>query len=383
MPLAKAFSNHNLFYKIASYVLFFAVSAAAYNGYRDKAGFENNNAESAPSPGSNAVWEKPFIEMVLDGEMSRPFVFRRMVPFIANTVNAMVPERIQDKLYNAKNSQGVLLHEKFSSSIVERNRVYFLRYWVLNAIEVLAYFLTTLCCFRFCLLAGFSKHVSLIATMSFMIMVPFFMDCGKEYDAPEMLFFFVSAILALRGRWIWLLPLAALATANKESYLLFIPLLYPFLRRYMTAASSMIRLGLVAIPSVLVNIYVHWAYRFSPGENAGHYFGRQLRSIPDLFKMAHPHATYGIILPPTENIFTILFAVWAIWLAWSYISVPLRQHFQLALLINIPLFIVLGNPMEIRTLSMLYISCVVLLATHIERWCGLGGSGFSQSADVS
>lgn len=369
MSLVETQSNRSLFYRVASFALFFLVAAAAFNGYYDKAGFADY-AKVTPARDSPLTLHGRFtLESSLDGTADRPYVFRRLVPWIANSVNKIVPAHLVDKLYNAKNNDGVYLHDKFSKSDVERDRNYFLRYWVVFGLEVLSYFLTALTCYRFCLIAGFSKPSSLLSAVVFMLTIPYFMENGGGiYDCPEMLFFFLSALLAIQGRWLWLIPLSLVATINKESYLFFLPVLYPLLRQRFLRNQILYRLGLIAIPSVLVNLYVHWAYRLNPGGNVEEHFLQQVLDVKDMILMSHPHITYGILQPRTENIFSVVFLLWAIRTAWPWISKPYRQHFWIAFGINLPLFLILGGIAEIRALSMLYVSFVILLATLFERW---------------
>lgn len=358
-----------LFYRVASFALFFLVAAAAFNGYYDKVGFADYAKVTSAHDSPLTLHGRFTLVSSLDGSADRPYVFRRLVPWIANTVDAVVPAHQVDKFYNAKNNDGVYLHDKFSKSDVERDRQYFLRYWVVFAVEVFSYFLTALACYRFCLVAGFSKPSSLLSAMVFMLAIPYFMENGGGiYDCPEMLFFFLSAILALKGRWLWLIPLSAVATINKESYLFFLPVLYPLLRQRFLRNQVVFRLGVIAVPSVLVNLYVHWAYRFNPGGNVEEHFLMQIMDVKDLILMSHPHITYGILQPRTENVFSVLFLVWAIRVAWPSIVKPYRQHFWIAFAINLPLFLVLGGIAEIRALSMLYVSFVILLATLFDGW---------------
>jgi len=367
--IVEILSNRFLFYRVASFAFFFLVAAAAFNGYYDKVGFADYAKVTSASNSPLTLHGRFTLESSLDGTADRPYVLRRLVPGIANLLNQIVPARWVDKFYNARNNDGTYLHDKFSKSDVERDRNYFLRYWVVFGVEVLSYFLTAVTCYKFCVIAGFSKPSSALTTMAFMLTIPYFMENGGgTYDSPEMLFFFLSAALAIQGRWLWLIPLAAIATINKESYLLFLPVLYPLLRQNFKANQTLYRLGVIAVPSVFVNLYLHWAYRLNPGGNVEVHLYQQLLDVKDVVLMSHPHMTYGILQPRTENIFSVLFLLWAIRVAWPSIPKMYRQHFWIAFGINAPLFLVLGGIAEIRALSMLYVSFVILLATLFERW---------------
>ena len=369
MPVAETRLNRSLFYRVASFALFFLVAAASLNGYYDKVGFAEYVKVTPAYDSPLTLHGKFALESCIDGTADRPFVFRRLIPAIANAVDEIVPAPFIDRLYNAKNSDGVYLHDKFSHSDVERDHRYFFRYWIVFILEVAAFFLTALMCDRFCRTAGFSRPSALLSSMAFMLTIPYFMENGGYiYDCPEMLFFFLSALLAIRGRWLWLIPLSAVATMNKESYLFFLPCLYPFLRHHLQRNQVLARLSVIAVPSVLVNLYVHLAYRMNPGGNAELHIVEQIKDVRNLILMPHPHITYGILQPRTENVLSILFLLWAIRTAWSSIAKSYRQHFWIAFGINLPLFLFLGGVAEIRALSMLYVSLVILIATLFEQW---------------
>ncbi|MDR3793738.1 MAG: hypothetical protein P4L03_10195 [Terracidiphilus sp.] len=369
MYISEILSNRRLFHSVASYILFFIAGAAAFNGFYVKAGFADSAGYDYSTGNELDVKGPRTLEPMLDGTGGRPYVFRQLLPFIANTIDRAIPSRIVDRLYNLRNSGGILLREKWCRSAVERDRIYFLRYWLIYILEIISFFLATLLGYWLCLSIGISRPASALAAISWILLFPFFIENGGYiYDPPEMVFFFLAALLAIKKRWIWLIPVAALATANKESFLFFIPLLYPLLRQYSSKVASILHLGLAAIPCILINIYLHLAYRLNPGENMESHLGLQVSCLRDRIVMNHFHMTYSVPHPQSENILSILFLTWAFVLAWKHIPKAFRLHFEIACGINLPLYIFFGFPGEIRALSFLYISFLVLLATHLNCW---------------
>ncbi|WP_197664931.1 hypothetical protein, partial [Acinetobacter venetianus] len=88
--------------------------------------------------------------------------------------------------------------------------------------------------------------------------------------------------------------------------------------------------------------------------------------------------TYGVLLPRGFSIVSMLaFAGIAIH-GWTRLPQPLRWHAQMALAINLPLFLLFCSPGEMRNLSMLYPSLLCLLALALAKW--LGPQGASQPA---
>ena len=63
------------------------------------------------------------------------------------------------------------------------------------------------------------------------LLFPYFLTRGGFfYDFPELAFLVIAVWMALKFNWWWMLPLVALAAWNKESFLLFVPSLYPLIR---------------------------------------------------------------------------------------------------------------------------------------------------------
>jgi hypothetical protein len=54
--------------------------------------------------------------------------------------------------------------------------------------------------------------------------------------------------------------------------------------------------------------------------------------------------------------------------AWKHLDSRVRKHCLFALFINLPLFIVVGFPNEIRALGFLYISAVFLIAYTVQHY---------------
>jgi hypothetical protein len=53
----------------------------------------------------------------------------------------------------------------------------------------------------------------------------------------------------------------------------------------------------------------------------------------------------------------------------------MRRHGKFAAAINLPLYFLFGNPGELRALSMLYVTFLLLIAVNFIEWIRRGRSG--------
>lgn len=217
------------FYALCTYVVLLLATAAAFNGYFDKSRLVDWQSSPADIYGATTI------ASLLDGSGGRPYVYRQLLPTMANGLAAAVPAGVQDKFYDARNGMGIPIRELFFDSPVAQLRPYFLRYWFVWGMEVAFCFATTFAAYKLAMAVGLSRAAATVSGIVFILLVPFIMEPhGSIYDLPEMTFLIASMIFAIQGRWAWLIVLAAIATFNKESYLFFIPTLYPLLQMRLT-----------------------------------------------------------------------------------------------------------------------------------------------------
>ena len=120
----------SIFYMICTYALLFISAAAAFNGYFDKSKLQDwrNAPDDIYGPATFAA--------MLDGTAWRPYVYRQLIPSMANLIDSAVPDSVQNRLYNWRNGIGLPIHDEYFTSPVARSRAYFLRYWIVWAIEI-------------------------------------------------------------------------------------------------------------------------------------------------------------------------------------------------------------------------------------------------------
>jgi hypothetical protein len=350
--------------RLCRLLLFFIAAAASFNGYYDK----HHLMDSIAINGVQQFHARNTFASMLDGSAERPFVYRRLLPDLANWIDRQIPPRLHGQIYNARTHSGDLLINRFWSAPLARDRQYFLRYRLVYFLVFLFAWIAACAFFHLGKAAGFNRVESSLAAVSMLLIFPYFLEfAGYFYDYPELAFFVLALVVALRGKTLLLIPLAALATWNKESFLFFLPTLYPLMRRRASRRGALSALLPPILVSLAINLAIHHQYRHNPGLSVEVHLAEQIRDLPNFFHLLPLSQTYGIPLPRTENILWLLLMA-ATW-AWGrpLLAPALRQHLLLALTINLPLFLVLGYPSEIRGMSMLCPALFLLLCALIRQ----------------
>jgi hypothetical protein len=117
-----------------------------------------------------------------------------------------------------------------------------------------------------CIEVSKSPLAGTLAPISFVLIYPFISTIGGYfYDYPEIAFFAASFLLALHKRLIWIIPIALVATLNKESFLFFIITLIPLIRPFASRYKLLIFTSSALIISTIVNLIVKSIYASNPG----------------------------------------------------------------------------------------------------------------------
>jgi hypothetical protein len=348
---------------VCCFVLFFMAASASFNGFYSKFHFYDYGAQTIPPLGLAAM---------VDGTGFRPFVYRQMLPTAADWLDSATPASVKGWLYNFQ-----LGNQRFPDAIFDsalaRSQTYFFRY-------LIVYFAT----FLFALLAVYAMHwlcrrmdmnpvAAVLAPVVVMLLIPF-IQCkgGFYYDFPEVAFMALAAWAAFEFEWWWLIPLAALGTWNKESFLFLIPTLYPIFRQRSSRLSSVIGTGVLCLVSAAVYYPIHTRFAHNAGGTALLGLPQQIRFFlhPGFWILGDPlfDKTYGLLLLPIYTILPMALLAWTALRGWRSLPPVIQRHGKIAAAINIPLYLLLGNPGELRNLSLLYITFLLLLLVNLTKW---------------
>jgi hypothetical protein len=350
-----------LYYRVCCFILFFVAASASFSGYYQKWHFAE-----ADVPGDDS-WAS--IDQMLDGTAHRPSVYRQLLPASANFLNRIVPQYAKTSLDNWQASDDNKLLYAISQSPLADDPQYSFRYLVIYAETFLSALLAVYAMYLVCLALDFPAPAALFAPVILILLLPYIMTQGGFfYDYPELAFFALAVWAALRRRWGWLIPIAALGTWNKETFLLFIPTLYPLLRRNTSQLAAALRTAALAAVSLAILIPIRVRFAHNPGGGSGSWWQAQSHFYLNAHNMLFAtEETYGTRILSACTLLPIALLIWTAIRGWKHLPSAIQQHGRIAAAINIPLYFFFCNPGELRNLSMLYITLLLLFATNLNR----------------
>lgn len=328
---------------------FWIVAAAGFAGSVGKWGLRDGH-------------ERYGIQQMLEGTAHRPFVYRQLVPVIAKYADKVVPLNIKEKLMKGNHPDRV-----FVKAVAVKDPAFRFRYLMVYYLSFLALYGSLFVLRRIVLDAGASRLAAVVAPAGFALAFPYIQTVGGYfYDTVELLFLGLTFLAASRARIALLLLMVLPATLNKETFLFFLPALYPVLRQHYGIAKALGLTGAGMLCSGIVNIGTKLMFAAAPGAPAEIHLFSNLAAYFQAWRYRQFEMTYGIIGPANIALLTILI-VFAICLrGWPYCAPAVRRHIGIAACFNIPLFVAFAAPGELRNLSLLFIGLIILMAHAVD-----------------
>ncbi|MGE5466485.1 MAG: hypothetical protein ACM3Y9_03580 [Ignavibacteria bacterium] len=341
---------------------YWLVAAAAYSGFIGKWGLRDDSPRFS-------------IDRVLDGTAQRPFVYRQLVPMLANAADAVTPEPLKRKLSDRLSPEPL-----FTKAFEVADPALRYRYIVVCYLAFVGFFAALFVLRRIVLDAGMGEAGAALAPAAFTLAFPYLQTVGGfYYDSVELLFFSIAFLLAWRGQAGWLIVLALPATLNKESFLFFIPALLPLLKcRLATGTALRTAIAAMAV-SAAVNLAARLAFADAPGGAIEFHLFGSLASYLGLSAYHETEVTYGLIGPRGVSIVTLLVVATVACRGWPDTPTAIRRHLLAAAAINLPLFLLFGYPGELRNLSLLFVGAVVVIAAAVAQVFGPAGPRSAQA----
>ena len=349
------------YYAVCRLLLFFVAASASFNGYYDKWHFRE--------PGVHGHSLAASFDRIVDGTADRPFIFRQLIPTLSNEIDQRVPSGIKDRVFNARTGEKRLLDAMFDSPMA-KDSVYFFRYLVFYALTFLFAQLAIWCMYLVCREAGLGPLVSVLAPIAVTLLIPYIMSQGGSYyDFPEFAFLALAISISFRHKWWWIIPVAALGTWNKESFLLAMPTLYPFFRRHQTRNAALLGTGVLFLvcAAVYYPIRLHYAHN-GGGPMEFHLYDQVVFFLHPQRLVFDLDRTYGAVTPSAFTVLPLALLVWTAVRGWSELPAPVKMHAKIAAAINIPLFLAFCHPGELRNLSLLFVVFLLMVACNLAGW---------------
>jgi hypothetical protein len=360
LPASRKELRSKLYSRIARLLLFFIAASASFSGYYQKWHFAE-----ADMPGDDSYAS---IETMLDGTAHRPSVYRRLLPATANWLDRTVPQHFKTSLDNWQASDDDQFLYAIAASPTASDPQYSFRYLVIYVETFLFALLAVYAMYLVCAALDVPSPSASFAPVILILLVPYLMAGGGFfYDYLELAFFALAVWAALRLRWWWLIPIAALGTWNKETFLLFLLTLYPLLRRNASPLAAALRTAALCAVSLAVLIAIRLRFAHNPSGDSGSWWLGQLHfflNARNLFFATEE--TYGMRMLAASTLLPIALLVWTSIRGWRHLPPVMQQHARIAAAINVPLYLLFCNPGEMRNLSMLFVTLLLLLAANLQ-----------------
>lgn len=370
-----------LYRRVCLFLLFFVVASVSFQGFYSKWHFREPGVVGGV--GYTLEWQFGLAD-VLEGTAIRPYVYRQLLPAFANWLDQVTPQDIKDRMYRSA-AREIEAQDFIFASPMARNPQYFFRYLILYITTFLFAWLAAYAMYLVCKAIGVPPAARVFAPVVMMLLIPYFMSVGGYYyDYPELAFLALAVWMAWRFDGWWMLPLVALATWNKESFLFIVLTLYPILRRRSSQTKALISTGLMALTSAAVYGAICLRFPHNPGAPVLDKWRHQLTFFSHPYNFLVIERTYGIPAFRAFTVIPLLLIAWTAWRGWRLLPVEIRRHGQIAAAINFPLFFLFCSPAEMRDFSMLYIVFLLLIAanltTEFNAWNGLKHEGPAATA---
>lgn len=303
-------------------------------------------------------------EVMMDGTAKRPFVHRRLLPEVVKKTAEFIPDQTKEKI-SAKLKNKNQIENLFAQANIQEK--FLIEYYLMFAFCFLIFF-ASIWVLRSLLTELLHDEISgTLTAMLFALIFPFLeVVGGYYYDFPEILFMFMAAKFALHKKIIPLLILSAVAEFNKESFFFFLPTLFPLLKKnFDMKKSAAFTLGSVFVAG-LVYLFVRQQFLGNPGGAADLQLWNHLDQLFDIGSYFMTASTYGLPLGTRIFFFHVVIVIWIVKSSWHHLDAEWKFHAKIALVINGILYALFIAPGELRDLSILYISFMLLTAHYIR-----------------
>ena len=332
--------------------LILAVSAAGFCGFFLKWSFRDD----APQFGFTAIMENT---------SARPFIHRQLIPQTVKAISQAIPQPAKEKL------SASLIEKRHIESRFARAQIppkFVVEYYLMFALCFLSFFAAIWILRALLIHVAQDSIAGTLGAMIFALIFPFFEVLGGYYyDLGEVLFLFLAALMAARGKILALIILTPLATLNKESFFFFLPTLFPLIRQHFSLKkSALIILGAMFL-SGLSYLFVREIFAGNPGGAADWRLIEHFENILDLSSYFLTDSIYGVPLGARVFLPYVVCVLWLIKFSWRFLSDAWKLHAKIALAINGALYFLFVVPGELRDLSMLYVSLMILAAVYLRE----------------
>lgn len=345
-------------------LLYMATAAMTLNVFMQTRSFEEGSQEFG-------------LSVMLDGSADRPYVYRQLLPIVANSIVKLIPEEDRadfvhyhlDKYQLRQQYFGRAKYKtKTSDQWTPTYAIEFHIIYTLNFIALLglAYTLKSL-------INNFHEnnpYLSKVAPIIFLLALPTsFLHGNFFYDFIELFFLSTLLLTLIKGNffsWTFLLPLAVL---NKESNIL-VPILYsPLIFHYVRDIQARFTLTISAVTSAIVYFYIKVHFSQNTGGVAIWQLWDNIKfwATPKNYFLWHDFYIPMIPFPRGGNILLLGLLASLISISWKHTQNQIRKLLIIAALINTPLWLLFCHNDEMRNLSFIFIPLLLVVTQALNQ----------------
>ena len=367
----------------------FTLTAAAFEGFFVKWGLHDE-----------------YFDSILAGTLYRPWAYRRLMPDAANAFRSSLSIEQQTELSTYLERDN-FLSDKFRQTDIQSR--YIIEYYFMYVVSFVSFLLSAFVMRRLCTEVTEDPIAGTLGAMLFILLFPLISTVGGYfYDFTELLFFMTAALMAWRGNWIGILLLTPFAEFNKESFFFLLFTLFPLLRRHLPLKKTLAVLGASIMIAGLIYLKLQQLYADNPGSDTIFFLPTNIEVFSPLIAVpiaymisrrinnrpikniivggtviAVTAALFHFDLPIVERYFIVehtysvlsgeqlfiphlLMIGWLIKCTWARLPIEWKNHAKAASAINVPLWLLFCYPGELRNLSMLYPTLVLMLSFYIN-----------------
>jgi hypothetical protein len=349
-------SIKSIWYLFGIFFIYAVAAAAAFNEFYDRHSF----GEAMPHASA---------EHIVNQTAARPFVYRQLIPVLIRTVGNILPDDFLSMrgvrfLFNSMKSRCEVSRVRCSGLddplwAKERLLLYYVCY---------AAFLASLFVMRsVCLNEGAAEWVATVVPLVFALMHALLQTVGGYfYDFTELIFLSGAVLATQRKNGFLTILVVALGTLNKESFIFFVPALYPLLLRTHTTSRSRAIFASSLIASIAISLYIRYIYKDNSGGIVEYYLSENISHLTRLSSYFLFEVRYGIPLPQGSNIFSLLLIAGIFGYGWKTLDAAWKRHIFYMSIVNSVVFLLFGFPGELRGFSLMYMCLIVTAARMMQ-----------------
>jgi hypothetical protein len=351
--------NKTIIITVVTAYLYFLTAAASLSGFYDRWHFRDGQ-------------ERYGFELMYDQTADRPSVYRQLFPRTADLIIEMMPEKVFNRVKSVAMKQDLyykgntLLHLDVGVADSPRYAVpYLLVYYLCLASLFVSMFAARLLLLR----TGFSLLTSSISPFIFMILFPVFETMGGYYyDCGEIAFAFLfAAIFQLRWGHFLAIPVALLATFNKETFIFYLIATTPLLFNKYFNKNRAIVIFITMMFCIVMHILRMRQYAGNPGAEASIMLWDNILLYSNPMELFRIEFIYRVLGFSGYNIFLVILIISMAVFGREIYSTAMRWYFLIGGAISFSILFVFAWPGEIRNLSIFYPALLLIIAASLQR----------------